>query len=29
MTSADFGGYIETEIRKWGEVVEESKIRPQ
>ncbi len=29
MSSAEFGKYIVTEITKWGEVVEKSKIRPQ
>jgi tripartite-type tricarboxylate transporter receptor subunit TctC len=29
MSSTEFGKYIVTEITKWGEVVEKSKIRPQ
>jgi tripartite-type tricarboxylate transporter receptor subunit TctC len=29
MSSAEFGKYIVTEITKWGEVAEKSKIRPQ
>ena len=29
MSSAEFGKYIVTEITKWGELVEKSKIRPQ
>jgi hypothetical protein len=29
MSSSEFGKYMETEIAKWGGVVEKANIRPQ